>query len=132
MKGLLIRWAVSAASLILTAEILPGIEIRSIFYGILSAAVLGVLNAVLRPVLIILTLPVNILSLGLFTLVINGFMLYLAGGLLKGLHIAGFGWAMLGALIMSVIGWLLNTFIRDDGKMGVIDLNKKGNGKWST
>lgn len=130
MKGLFLRWVIGAVSLILTAALLPGIQVGSIWSAFVAAAFLGVFNAVLRPVLLILTLPINILTLGLFTLVINGFMLYLAASVIRGVEILGFGWAVLGALLLSFISWWLNALVKDEGGVEVIDLKRRKDGTW--
>jgi putative membrane protein len=130
MRGLIIRWCFSAVSLLLTAALLPGIKVGGLLSAFVAAAFWGIFNAVIRPVLLILTLPINILTLGLFTLVINGFMIYLVSYFFKGLEVTGFGWAVLGALILSLIRWALNCLISDRGDMEVIDLSRKRDGTW--
>jgi putative membrane protein len=131
MKGLLIRWLISAVSLLVTAGLLPGIQVGGILSAFVAAAFLGVFNALLRPFLFILTLPINILTLGLFTLVINGFMLYIVASVIKGVEISGFGWAVLGALLLGLISWGLNALVGDDGKVEVIELRRGKDGRWS-
>jgi putative membrane protein len=78
---------------------------------LVGALVLGLLNAFLRPVLILLTLPVNIVTLGLFTLVVNGLIFFLAARLVSGLHVAGFGTALLAAIVFSIVSFLLNMLV---------------------
>jgi putative membrane protein len=99
--------------------------------GLLAAAVLGVLNVLLRPVLILLTLPINILTLGLFTFLINAFLLKMTSGVIPGFDVTGFWSAVLGALVISLVNWLLGRFISDSGRVetDVIDLRKRG-GRW--
>jgi putative membrane protein len=130
MKGLVIRWVISAVALILTATLLPGIKVGGILSAFAAAALLGIFNAILRPVLLILTLPINILTLGLFTLVVNGLMLYLVASVIKGVEILGFGWAVLGALALGLISWGLNALVNDEGGMEVIDLKRRKDGTW--
>jgi len=130
VRGLIIRWVMSAVALIATAALLPGIHIRGIFSAFVAAAFLGIFNALLRPLLLILTLPINILTLGLFTLVINGLMLYLVSSVIKGVEIAGFGWAILGALMLGLINWGLNALISDDGRVEVVELRRRKDGTW--
>jgi putative membrane protein len=130
MKGLLIRWVISAVSLLLVAAVLPGIHIRSIFSAFVAAAFLGIFNAILRPVLLILTLPITVVTLGLFILVINGLMLYLVANVIKGVEIAGFGWAVLGAVVLGLINWGVNVLISDRGGVEVIELRRKWDGTW--
>lgn len=130
MRGLMVRWAVSAFALLLTAALLPGIRVGGVFSAFVAAAFLGIFNALLRPVLLILTLPINILTLGLFTLVINGLMLQLVASVIKGVEIDGFGWAVLGSLILGLISWAVNAFIGDRGKVEVMELRRRRNGTW--
>jgi putative membrane protein len=130
MKGILIRWVISAVSLFLTAALLPGIEVGGILSAFVGAAFLGIFNALLRPFLLILTLPINVLTLGFFTLVINGFMLYLVSSVIKGVEILGFGWAILGALLLGLISWGLNGLVNDEGGVEVIDLKRRKDGMW--
>ena len=125
MKGLLIRWVINALALILISQIIKGIEVDHIAAAFVAAAVLGVINAVLRPILILLTLPITILTLGLFALVINGFMLYIAGTIVKGFHVSGFWPAVFGALFLSVISWIANAFINDRGRIEYIEFRTR-------
>ena len=113
----------------------------------LAAAVLGILNAFFRPIALLLTLPINILSLGLFTFIINALMLKMASGIIPGFDVYGFWTAISGSLLISVISWLLNSFISEKGtltsiniKQGpdarvreqddTIDLEHKGDDRW--
>jgi putative membrane protein len=112
MKNYIIKWFVNTVGLIVTAHIVPGIHIADYRTAILAALILALLNVFIKPFLIIVTLPINILSLGVFTLFINTFLLYAASGLVSGFIISGFWSAFLGALCLSVVSALLNTFIR--------------------
>jgi putative membrane protein len=124
MKGLLIRWIINALALILISQVIKGIEVDNILAAFVAAAVLGVINAILRPILLLVTLPITILTLGLFALVINGFMLYLAGNLVKGFHVYGFWSAVFGALFLSLISWIANAFINDRGRIEYIEVHR--------
>jgi putative membrane protein len=130
MQGLLLRWLVLTVAILSASYLLKGIEVSSLFSAFFAAAMLGILNALLRPVLIILTLPVNILSLGIFTFVINAMLLKMVSAVVVGFSVHGFWTAVLGAVIISVISWLLNAFISDQGRVDYIDLKKRGNGRW--
>lgn len=130
MRGILIRWILSGLSLILVGYLVPGIEVQSFFYALVAAAFLGILNAVIRPVLIILTLPLTILTLGLFIFVINALMLWLLSVILKGIYIESFWSALIGALILSLISWLISTFINERGRVQYVDLQVGPDGKW--
>jgi len=106
----LIHWLVIALALWVTAAILPGVGFSSTTALAVGAIVLGLVNALVRPVITILTLPITILTLGLFYLVVNGFAFYLASKLVPGFEVAGFGWAVLGALLVGVISWFVGAF----------------------
>lgn len=106
--SLLLRWVLSALSLMLVTYLVPGITVASFYSALWAALVLGLINALVRPVLILLTLPVNILTLGLFTLVINALLFWLASSVVKGFNVGGFWPAFWGALAVSVISWILN------------------------
>ena len=115
MNGIFIRWLTLTGAIIFTAYLLDGIRVSGFWSAFSAAAILGVLNALFRPILILLTLPINILTLGLFTFVINALMLKMASGVISGFDVDGFGSAFLGSLIISVISWLLNSFIYERG-----------------
>jgi putative membrane protein len=103
----LLHWAIVAAALWLAAYLIPGVIVRSVPALLIAALVLGLVNALVRPVLTILTLPITIITLGLFYLVVNGAAFGLAAALVPGFEIAGFGSAILGALIVSLVSWAL-------------------------
>ena len=130
--GLLLRWLILTSGIIIASYLLEGIHVSGFFSAFLAAALLGILNVLFRPVLILLTLPINILSLGLFTFVINALMLMMVSGIISGFEVHGFWTALLGSLIISIISWLLNFFISDRGRverLDCIDLKKKGD-RW--
>lgn len=106
MLYLLLRWLINTGALFLAAYLIDGIEATSVLVLFIAAAILGLLNAIVRPILFWLTLPVTILTLGLFVLVLNGLMLALTAGLTPGFTIASFLDAFLGALILSVVSLL--------------------------
>jgi putative membrane protein len=95
-----------------------------------AAAILGILNAFFRPIALVLTLPINIITLGLFTFVINAVMLKMASGVIGGFDVQGFWTALFGALIISLVSWLLNMFINEQGRVDVIDLRHRGGNRW--
>ena len=132
---LLMRWLVITAAIVLASSLLPGIHVASLATAFLAAAILGVLNTFLRPVLLLLTLPLTILTLGIFAFVLNALMLLLVAHFVPGLEIDGFSWAFLGALIISIASLLTNRFIYQQngvhrGKPDVIDLERGDDGKW--
>ena len=121
MRGVLLRWLVLTAAVLMASWLLDGIQVNGIFPAILAAALLGILNAILRPLLILLTLPLNILTLGLFTFVINALMLLIVSAVIPGFYVRGFWTAVLGALIIGAASWLLNRFIGSKGKVETAD-----------
>ncbi|APG28549.1 hypothetical protein A7E78_12270 [Syntrophotalea acetylenivorans] len=129
MKGLLVRWLMLTVAIMAAAYLLPGIQVSGVFSAFFAAAILGILNALLRPLLLLLTLPLNILTLGLFTFVINALMLMMVSGVISGFHIAGFWSAIFGSLVIGIVSWLLTSMINDQGKMEVITLQQK-RGRW--
>ena len=130
MKGILIRWLILTVAILSAAYLLDGMEVRGFTSAFFAAAVLGILNAILRPILIILTLPLNILSLGLFTFVINAFLLKMASGVIPGFEVHGFWPALFGSLIISLVSWLLSSLINDRGRVEVIALKKRSGDRW--
>ncbi len=129
MKGILIRWLILTAAVLVAAYLVSGIHVGNFFSALAAAAVLGILNALLRPVLVILTLPITVLSLGLFLFVINALLLLMASGVVGSFHVAGFGSALLGSLVISIVGWLLNSFVSDRGRVEYVELHHR-HGRW--
>jgi putative membrane protein len=129
MKGILVRWLVLTAAIIVASYVLDGIQVKSFLSAFFAAAILGVLNAFFRPILIILTLPINILTLGLFTFIINALLLKMASGVISGFDVRGFWAAVFGSVIISIVSWALNSFISPKGRVEYIDLKKKGD-RW--
>src|SRR5688572_20391145 len=106
---LLSKWLLSAAALLLVAYLYQGVEVRSFTSALIAAFVIGLLNAVVRPVLVLLTLPVTVVTLGLFLFVINALMFWAAASLLDGFEVRGFMAALIGSLIYSVIGMVIES-----------------------
>jgi putative membrane protein len=101
--GILVGWALNAGALLLLGWMIPAVHVDGFGTALIVALVLGLLNTFIRPVLIILTLPVNLLTLGLFTFVINGFLFWFAARILEGFAVRGFWWAVLAAIVYSLI-----------------------------
>ncbi|HMB68932.1 MAG TPA: phage holin family protein [bacterium] len=114
MQSFLAHWAASAVALAVTAWLLPGVAVSSLAALLVAALVLGLLNAVVKPVLVLLTLPLTILTLGIFYLILNGVMFALASVLVPGFQVAGFGAAFLGAIVMGLCSMMLAAVLRDD------------------
>ena len=130
MRGILIRWLILTAAIMFASYIIEGIQVKSFFSALFAAAVLGILNAFFRPILIVLTLPINILSLGLFTFIINAMLLKIASGVISGFEVYGFWSAVFGSLLISVVSWILSSFISERGRVEYIDLKKKDGNRW--
>lgn len=120
---MIIRWFTLTASIIFTSYMLDGIQVRGFGNALFAGAVLGILNAFFRPLAIILTLPLNILTLGFFTFVVNAAMLKLASGLIDGFNVFGFWTSIFGALLISIVSWLINSFIGDHGRWEHIEFH---------
>lgn len=105
---ILVRWLLLAAALLLVAHLYPGVVVQSFGAAMIAALVLGLFNAVLRPLLVLLTLPVTLLTLGLFLFIINALMFYFAASVLDGFSVRGFGAALIGSLIYSVCGLVID------------------------
>jgi len=130
MNPLLVRWFILSASIMVASYLITGIQVDSFFSAFFAAAILGLLNTFFRPFLIILTLPINVLTFGLLTFVINALMLKMASGVIPGFHVHGFWSALFGSLVISTVNWLLASLIGDPGRPGVIDLERRGDGRW--
>lgn len=120
MNGLLVRLAITALGLWIASALVPGIDVPEPATLLVAAILLGIVNAIVRPIAILLTIPITILSLGLFLWFINAGMLGLVAWMLEGFHIAGLGSALLGAMIVSVTGWIANFYIGDGGRVEVV------------
>jgi putative membrane protein len=108
---LLIVWLVNAVALIAVAYLMPSITVSSFGAALVAALVLGLVNAVVRPVLVLLTLPVTVLTLGLFIFVLNGLLFWMVGSWLEGFHVGGFWAAVFGAILFSLVSWLLSALV---------------------
>ena len=108
MVKLLVKWSLSAVALMFLAYLLPGIMVKSFGSALLAAAVIALLNSIVRPILIVLTLPVTVVTLGLFLLVINALMFWLAGSMLSGFEVSSFWWALAGAIVYSLLSMVVD------------------------
>lgn len=107
----LIKWLVNALAIGITAYLLPGVRVSGVFAALVAALVLGLVNIFIRPLLLLLTLPLNILTLGLFTLVINALLIMLVAALVPGFSVRGFWWAVLFGLVLAVVNYVLNVIV---------------------
>ena len=108
---LILKWLLSAAALLAVAYIYSGVAVASFGTALIAALIIGLLNMLVRPVLVILTIPITLLTLGLFLFVINALMFWAASGLVGGFHVAGFWAALLGSLIYSALGVLIDALL---------------------
>ena len=118
--GFLIRVLVNALAIWLATEIVPGIEARSATTVLVAALVLGLVNAIVRPILLVLTLPLTLVTLGLFLFVLNALCLWLTSAVVPGFDVRGFWPAFGGALLVSALSWVVNGFVSDQGRVVVI------------
>jgi putative membrane protein len=120
MVGFLVRLAIAALGLWIAQKIVPGIEIEGTGTLIAAALLLGVVNALVRPLAILLTLPITVLTLGLFLLVVNAAMFGLVAALLDGFRVSGFGAALLGSIVVGLTGWVASWYVGPRGRVEVL------------
>lgn len=106
--GILLHWLVFTLAIVITAYLLPGVKVTGMGPAFIAALVLGIINTIIRPVLIFLTLPINIVTLGLFTLVINAILIMATSAIVSGFSVSNFWWAVLFSIILSIINAILN------------------------
>src|SRR5258706_3081678 len=111
MLALIITWVLNALALYIVAKILPGIHLADFGSALVAAIIIGLVNALIKPVLLLLTLPISILTLGLFALIINAAMLLLASAISPGFKIDGFWWAFLGSILLSLVSTILHSLV---------------------
>jgi len=141
VPGILIRWIVTTLTILMIPNLISGVKVAGIGSALAAAAIIGVLNAVVRPVLILLTLPLTIVTLGVFILIINALLFQLAGWMVSGIEIDSFWSAFLGSLIVSLVSWIMNSsigggphdrtiIVRRWGDNSTIDMRRGGRGRW--
>ena len=130
MRGIAIRWLTLTAAILVASYLFDGIRVGGFFSALAAAAILGILNAFFRPIALLLTLPLNIVTFGLFTFVINAIMLKMASGVVGSFEVHGFWTAVFGALIISLFSLALNSLISGKGQIDFIDLKHKGGDRW--
>ena len=108
---IIVRWLLLAAALLLVAHLYPGVTVTSFASALIAALVLGLLNTLVRPLLVLLTLPVTLLTLGLFLFVINALMFWSAAGVLQGFNVTGFGAALIGSVLYSLCGMVIDVAV---------------------
>lgn len=108
--NILINLLLSTLAVIISAYVLPGVHVSSFLTAMVVAIVLGILNAVIKPLLVLLTLPITIMTLGLFTFIINGIVILLVSSLVPGFQVDGFGWAILFSIVLSLVSYIISSF----------------------
>ena len=126
MKGFFIRCGITGLAVVLASQIIPGIEIMSFGAGVAAVIILSFLNAIIRPVLYLLSAPFILVTLGFFMVLINAFLLYLVGGLVKGFLVSGFWPAVGGAILISVVSGILNLWISEQGHIEIVTRSASG------
>ncbi|MEW6533459.1 MAG: phage holin family protein [Thermodesulfobacteriota bacterium] len=112
MYHMFVSWLILFVAVIVVTYLLPGVTVRSLGAAAITAAVLVILNALIRPILVVLTFPITIVTFGLFLLVINALIFMLASAIVPGFHVKSFWWALLGSLIVSVVRYALDSILR--------------------
>ena len=130
MRGTLIRWVVNAGGLLLVSWLFDGIRVDGVGWAFVAALFLGIMNALIRPVLIVLTLPITVVTLGFFILVINALMLWLTGALLAGFSVDGFWTAVGGAVVLGAVSLATNSLMNERGRVEVITMHRRGGDHW--
>ena len=134
MISIITRWLIITMAILVASRLVPGIEVDTLMTAILAAAVLGLINVFIKPVLLILTLPLSILTLGVFTFFLNALLLEFVAYFVSGFKVNSFLAAFLGSLLISVVTWLANYFINakpeTPKRKDIIDLEKGDDGKW--
>ena len=111
IMGILVNWFVTTIAILIVAYLLPGVAIRGLAAAIVAALVLGLINAIIKPVLIVLTLPLTILTLGLFTFVLNALLVLLTSAIVPGFYVQNFWWALLFSLLFSIVSFVLHRIV---------------------
>lgn len=113
MPHFLLTWLLAAVSLVITAYVVPGFLIKSFVAALVAAVILGLVNAIIRPILVVLTLPITIVTLGLFLFIVNALTIWLAGSITPGFIVTGFVPALIGSIVLTIVSSVLNFLIGD-------------------
>ena len=111
MPGLLIRWLTITVAVLILPKLFSGVRVDDIGSALLAAAILGILNALVRPLLILLTLPLTLVTLGFFVLVINALLFMFVGSIVPGFHVDSFWWAFIASIVVSLISWIVSNMV---------------------
>lgn len=126
MKGFFIRCGITGFAVLLASQIIPGIDIIGFGSGVAAVVILSFLNAILRPILYLLSAPFILVTLGFFMVLINAFLLYLVSGLVKGFLVSGFWPAVGGAILISIVSAILNLWISEQGRIEMVTRTQTG------
>ena len=126
MKGFFIRCGITGFAVLLASQIIPGIEILSFGSGVAAVVILSFLNAIIRPILYLLSAPFILVTLGFFMVLINAFLLYFVSGLVKGFLVSGFWPAVGGAILISIVSAILNLWISEQGRIEMVTRTQTG------
>ena len=126
MKGFFIRCGITGFAVLLASQIIPGIEILTFGSGLAAVVILAFLNAILRPILYLLSAPFILVTLGFFMVLINAFLLYLVSGMVKGFLVSGFWPAVGGAILISIVSGILNLWISEKGRIEMVTRPQAG------
>ena len=126
MRGFFIRCGITGLAVLLASQIIPGIEIMSFGSGVAAVIILAFLNAIIRPILYLLSAPFILVTFGFFMVLINAFLLYVVGGLVKGFLVSGFWPAVGGAILISVVSAILNLWISEQGRIEIVSRSPSG------
>ncbi|MCX7816266.1 MAG: phage holin family protein [Syntrophales bacterium] len=123
--GIFIRWLILTIAIVISSYFIEGVRVQGFLSAFSAAAVLGVMNVFLRPILLLVTLPINVLTLGVFTFLINALLLKMTAAVIPGFDVEGFWSAVLGAMVVSLVSWLLNFTIGDSGRVEIITWKRR-------
>lgn len=126
MRGFFIRCGITGLAVVLASQIIPGIEIMSFWSGVAAVIILAFLNAIIRPILYLLSAPFILVTLGFFMVLINAFLLYVVGGLVKGFLVSGFWPAVGGAILISIVSGILNLWVSERGRIEMVSRSSSG------
>jgi putative membrane protein len=139
MPGILIRWFITTLAIVIVPYVSSGVRVEGLGAALFAGAILGILNAVIRPVLILLTLPLTVVTIGLFIFVINALLFQLAAAIVPGMHVDSFWSALFASIVVSIVSWILNSAIAGGAgertvivhrESGPIDMHRGRGGKW--
>ncbi|MCF7885091.1 MAG: phage holin family protein [Candidatus Marinimicrobia bacterium] len=113
-RSLLARLIITMIALLVTAQVVPGIHVSGIGAGLFAAAILGIVNVILKPILIIFTIPITLFTFGIFLFIINGLMLWITSEIVPGFWISSLGAAVIGSIVLSIVNWLINSILEEN------------------